>query len=465
MNDPAGRGKRALRVFPPWDLLRGRDVFRDKQQLRSELDLAFFQHWAPNCGTFSRARDHPIPGVVNPPIPLRSDLYPKGIPSVLDSLPPSKRRKVELDTHMAEMAAAECLEAHRSGRHFSLENPKNSIARQLESWKELEGESGVYSTEYHACMFAECRRRKAQVLIHNVAPLHHKIGKLCAPSGRCTRTKLPHLSWRPRVVNGKVTSFATGQEREYPRGFCEEFAAAAASVLSEDGASFVEIFSGGNAPLSQSIAATCGVEVPNPEESLVGATGTTAEFSESAAARPDKPQNKRSETTGEAEPTAPAAGESSAYRLAAVQSGKQPSYGKRQQLIPDGLQSAADHLERAKKLEHPFNSLQALKEDHRKALESIKADPQKVINGRFESLEMIKAWELSLRHKQSAENSKASWTAKKLGCKPNTLLMRRLQELLNIEDRLVPDLCLSGIPNRSGKTKSYKKDNRLFPDY
>ena len=55
-------GKRKLRVFPPWDLLRGRDVFRDSFLLREELDSALVQHWAPNCGTFSRARERPIRG-------------------------------------------------------------------------------------------------------------------------------------------------------------------------------------------------------------------------------------------------------------------------------------------------------------------------------------------------------------------------------------------------------------------
>lgn len=43
-------------MFPPWDLLRGRDVFRDSVLLTSELEDSMLQHWAPNCGTFSRAR-------------------------------------------------------------------------------------------------------------------------------------------------------------------------------------------------------------------------------------------------------------------------------------------------------------------------------------------------------------------------------------------------------------------------
>ena len=216
----------------------------------------------------------------NAPVPLRSDLHPRGIPSVLEGLPPSKKRKVELDTDMAEMSAVECLKAHRSGRYFSLENPKNSIARQLKPWKDLEGEVGVFCTEYHACMFAECRRKKAQVLIHNMAPLVDFIGKICPSSSRCARTLLPHLTWKPRVVKGRVTSFATSLEREYPKGFCEEYAKAMKQLFGTREASFVEIFSGENAPLSTSIARMMGTKVPDPDRSLVGPSGVYTEYSE-----------------------------------------------------------------------------------------------------------------------------------------------------------------------------------------
>ena len=456
-------GKKKLRVFPPWDLLRGRDVFRDSFLLREELDSALVQHWAPNCGTFSRARERPIPGVANAPVPLRSDKYPKGIPSVLRDLPPAKRRKVELDTSMAEMAAIECLSAHKSGRYFSLENPKNSIARCLESWEELEKAEGVFSTEYHACMFRECRRRKSQILIHNIPHLKGKIGKLCPSSGRCKRTGLPHLSWKPRVVGGKVTSFATSDEREYPAGFCEEYAAAIKSMKDLSSATFLEVFSGENAPLSVSVAAVWGVPLPKPEESLVGQGGKFVEFSEPTPR--ELPEGLQAGVPAIDTPEIPGASnpENSHYREAAVQAGKQPSYGKRRQLVPDGLQSPSKHLEVSKKLSHPFDSLQILKSDHRRALEAIKSSPQELVNRRFESLDMIKKWELELRVPQKEKNKGAAWTARKLGCKPNTLLMERLQELLLIEDTRIPDLCLSGLRITGEASQSPFFDTFIVP--
>ena len=51
-----------------------------------------------------------------------------------------------------------------------------------------------------------------------------------------------------------------------------------------------------------------------------------------------------------------------------LEAGRQPGYGKRQQLIPDGLNSEEEHLSCGMQLEHPFRSLLALKEDHAEAV-------------------------------------------------------------------------------------------------
>lgn len=164
------KGRRTL------GLLRGRDVFSEGRALRKSLDESLIRHWAPNCSTFSRARERPIAGAAFSPKPLRDDDNPRGIPSVVLELPPSKRRRLDLDTQMADMAAEDCIASHLAGRYFSLEHPKNSIARRLDSWKELESLQGVFSTEYHACMFESCRRRKSQVLIHNIPGMVQHVG-------------------------------------------------------------------------------------------------------------------------------------------------------------------------------------------------------------------------------------------------------------------------------------------------
>ena len=111
--------------------------------------------------------------------PSHSEEHPRGIPEVLSKLPQTKRRKLDLDTRMAEMAAQHCIIAHREGRYFSLEHPRNSLARGLESWRRLEGTEGVKTTYYRACMLHPCKRRKSQVLIHNIPDLERHIGLEC----------------------------------------------------------------------------------------------------------------------------------------------------------------------------------------------------------------------------------------------------------------------------------------------
>ena len=128
-------------------------MFEHKATLLEECRAASVSHWAPNCSTFSRAREKPIPGVLFSPKPFRSVDHPKGIPEVLKGLKPSKRKKLRDDTTMADLAAEECLVSHRSGRYFSLEHPFNSIARHLPSWRVLQREKGVHTTQYHSCMF------------------------------------------------------------------------------------------------------------------------------------------------------------------------------------------------------------------------------------------------------------------------------------------------------------------------
>ena len=200
----ASPAKKKVHVAEPWDLLRGRDVFALHDMLSHELAVSDIGHWAPNCSTFSRARELPIPGVKSPPKPLRSSLYPRSLPEVVSKLPKVKKRKLDLDTRMADMAAEDCILRAKSNRFFSLEHPKNSIARDLNTWRELESLPGTIFTEYHTCMFEGSKRRKQQVLIHNIPQLVPLIGRKCPQPNICQRTGEKHLCWRPRVEGGRV---------------------------------------------------------------------------------------------------------------------------------------------------------------------------------------------------------------------------------------------------------------------
>ena len=198
-------------------------MFLSSSELNHELEDSDFSHWAPNCATFSRAREIPIKGVASPPAPLRSSLHPMGIPREVAKMSRKARLRLGKDTEMADMAAKDCISRHKRGKWFSLEHPGRSIAFDLPSWQELVNLEGVHVTRYHTCMFDGSSRRKAQVLIHNTTELT-ELGKICESGHLCDRTKKPHHKWRPIVNCGRVTQFITGEEREYPVGFCQEFA-------------------------------------------------------------------------------------------------------------------------------------------------------------------------------------------------------------------------------------------------
>lgn len=124
-------------VSPPWDLLRGRCVFKHANQLEDEVSSSSASHCAPNCATFSRAREIPIKGIKCPPRPVRSELFPKGIPSELERMSAKSRKRLRDDSTMADLSAESCLRAHKAQKIFSLEHPGRSLALRLPSWQEL----------------------------------------------------------------------------------------------------------------------------------------------------------------------------------------------------------------------------------------------------------------------------------------------------------------------------------------
>ena len=128
-----------------------------------------------------------------------------------------------------------------------------------------------------------------------------------------------------------------------------------------------------------------------------------------------------------------------------MEAAKQPSFGKRQQLIPNGLNDAAAHFKQACKLQHPFSSMATLKADHQESLRALEENPSTLVRYRLEQLARVRKLKSELTAEQRRANASAAWTARKLSIRPNTCLMERLQSLLHIEDTDVPQLCLDGM--------------------
>ena len=270
--------------------------------------------------------------------------------------------------------------------------------------------------------------------------------------------------------DGKVVAFPTGEEREYCEGFCKAYARGLErQVGNREDRSFMEIFSGPNAPLSRAVAVSWG-EPPPDRLGGEGGQGVLTELAEekqlldckksepSPKTRDDDGKKKKSPVSQSS--VGPKYPETNPYRVAAVQAAKQPSYGKRVPLIEDGLDDPEEHLKRAKSLEHPFDSLSVLKDDHSRVVSLIRENPTELVARRFEALDKLRHWASELETAQARANCKASWTAKKLGLKPKTELMRRLQDLLEIEDREVPDACLQGL-----KITGPASESNFFEDF
>eukprot|EP00435_Cladocopium_sp_Y103_P071893 s30_g38.t1 len=354
---------------------------------------------------------------------------------------------------MAELSAELCGEIDDQGKAFTLEHPGNSIALCLDSWVRLRQRKGVHAIFYHTCRFRGSRRKKYQVLITNRKGFIKHIAKLC-DGGLCQRTGQKHLRWRPTVSGGKVIQFQTGDEREYPIGFCDEYAEAAVEVLKESG-TFVEVFSGANAPLSAAIGRRFGVTVPghalrteghgvlNEVQSLehLGIDLSSKPVSGGLAdvRTPLQSTDLHTVRTG---------GEESYNRKVTIQAAKQPGYGKRVQLIPDGTNDPRLHLEQALKLEHPFSSETTLKPDHAEALSSMSKVSSFQTRRRLQTLsEWISlAKSHDIVQKQHCHEGMASQCAKRLGRKPRTALMEALGIRYHIEDSALPMLCLTGMP-------------------
>ena len=435
--------QKGIRIFPPWDILRGRDVFKDQGELRAELNQASAGHFAPNCATFSRAREIPVKGVKNAPVPIRSANFPTGIPSEVERMAPKQRRRLENDTRMADMSAEACWDLAEQKKGFTLEHPHGSIAWELDSWKKLKERGDVFWVPYHTCMFEGSQRKKKQALLTNLECVAKSMGRTCSGSVHCDRTRLKHLKWKPITSGGRVLQFVTGEEREYPEGFCSSYAQAISGYLTE-GDSFVEVFSGPNAPLSVAVGKRFDSLVPGSPLDTKG-KGVKSELQAlvDVIQGESKPTVRVDRKTVRSE-----IAEAAVNRLRTLEAGKQPSFGKRSQILPDGINDPERHLAEALQLDHPFNTASSLKQDHKEILESLNSSHLSRVK---ERLTVLQAWERLLTSKevkgiQAEHDQLASNTARKLGLRPNTGLMEKLQDIYQIEDRAVPILCRTGMP-------------------
>ena len=157
-----------------------------------------YVHFAPPCGTSSRARLIQN-SEQNLPPPLRNDQYPNGLPWL------TADQQVRVNK-ANELYIITCRLIRLCDQHqilWSCENPGRSFMWQLTPFQELFATMQCSSTEMHHCMFGSSRRKLTK-LIHNIPAFHH-LHQLCD-------NKHEHEPWGEKPDG----SWATAEETAYP---------------------------------------------------------------------------------------------------------------------------------------------------------------------------------------------------------------------------------------------------------
>ena len=187
-------------------------------------ETLLYVHMGPPCGTFTRARERPIPEWQRRwdapcPGPLRSDDRPEGLsPRHLTPLDSLKVHKGNVIAEFCAKVASFCIEHNK---FFSIENPTGSLLWKLPCYIELLSRPGVASVDFHACMWGS-RRNKRTSFVTNMPQLE-VLRKECPNDGSHEHAPWG-LKWEGRW------KFATQEECDYPVELCTGIASAAADA-------------------------------------------------------------------------------------------------------------------------------------------------------------------------------------------------------------------------------------------
>lgn len=171
-----------------------------------------YVHFAPPCGTASRARFIRRRGRYNPPV-LRTDSHPDG----LKTLHPLHAAKVASANKLYQITVELCKLCNACGVLYTIENPARSFMWQTAPFKKFLKEVPHYATFFHHCMYGSSRR-KHTCLIHNISTVQ-QMQQLCD-------NQHAHEPW-----GHSATGWATAQETAYPWPLSRRLAALVALHL------------------------------------------------------------------------------------------------------------------------------------------------------------------------------------------------------------------------------------------
>ena len=200
------------------DLTNPAELALLKEYFIAEQDSLFHVHFAPACGTSSRARERPIKGLPKhqQPVPLRSETHPDGLPHL--------SHRDQQRVHLANLtydATAELVVLLVSLMvSVSIENPSNSLFWLYTAIRKLLEKFQGHMTNFDSCMHGGLRDKSTGWWSFNPrSPSKNLFESL---SMRCDRSH-QHASWKPYKLDG-VLHFPTAQEAAYPQVLCDRVA-------------------------------------------------------------------------------------------------------------------------------------------------------------------------------------------------------------------------------------------------
>ena len=175
---------------------------------------------APPCGTASRARERRLSKKYHGPKPLRTELCPYGV----EGLAGDDLLRVQQANQLYLLCAEVFQFCVNEGIFVVLENPRRSLFWWIPEIKALLSLDGVFDKDYNACMHGG-ERFKEQTLRTNVPELRQMAGD-CDESHE-------HLPYERNKGN-----FSTAEEAVYPWMFCRTVARLVCLALRRSGMSF-----------------------------------------------------------------------------------------------------------------------------------------------------------------------------------------------------------------------------------
>ena len=216
------------------DLTNDEDVRRVIEYVDVEAGNLLHAHFAPACGTASRARGRPIPGEdpSKGPQPLRSEAYLDGLPN----LPPNQQERVDKANKCYAATAILVRHLIALGVSVSIENPKNSFFWLCTPIKGLLEDFGhLHFSYFDHCMHGGKRdKRTAWWSWNSRRPSNDLFSSLQLD---CNKSHA-HAPWKAYKDAKGQTIFPTAEEAAYPQLLCDRIA----SILKSEAESFGFVF-------------------------------------------------------------------------------------------------------------------------------------------------------------------------------------------------------------------------------